>query len=347
MKALVIIVAVIVSAFLVYLIYCLLITFMVNKKVFKVRGTDPDNPCYLQYEDYSSFLSREEYRVGFYGEAINGYIYKDRNRDDYKGFIILSHGFFGTHIQYLVDIAFLAKEGYKVLAFDQFGVGISEGDNQVSLANGVYVLENVIKDVEKRKINDKLPLYLYGHSWGAYCSLLALKKHPEIEKAVLRSGFINPTKTVLSLLKSQSKALYYSVRPLYSFSYYLLFGRRNMIDGKHVLDKNKKTKCLFVHAKDDDVINYEKNSQNYYFIKHKKANSFFYTTEDGGHNTLITTKATENYKNAVEEYSKLCQIKDEKEKTRKIEEFTSSLDRVSMYPYRSDVIKEIASFIED
>lgn len=341
MKILLIVLIVLLCLFFLYLLYGLLVVFFVNKKLFLVRGTDPDNPCYLRLSDYPE-LEREGLRIGFYGEMIQGYLYRQKNEKDDKGLIILSHGFFGTHIQYLADIYYLTKRGYTVLAYDQYGVGDSEGKNQVSLSNGIYVLENVLHDVIKNNINQGKDILLYGHSWGAFVSLGALKKYPIVKKAIIRSGFVSPIKEVLYLLKMQNKGLYYSVRPLYSFCYFLIFGKRNMKTVKSA--KTNNTEILVLHAKDDKTVPYEQSIAKRY-IDHPKKNVTVRMTEQGDHNSLIAKEGLENYAMSVSQYQKILSDKGE-DKEKRIDEFVSHLNRREMYPYNQEVINIIDDFLK-
>lgn len=341
MKILLISIIVLLCLFFLYLIYSLLVVFIVNKKLFQVRGTDPDNPCYLQLTDFPE-LERKELRIGYYGEMIQGYLYKQKNQSENKGLIILSHGFFGTHIQYLADIYYLTKRGYTVLAYDQYGVGDSEGKNQVSLSNGIYVLENVLHDVIKNNINEGKDILLYGHSWGAFVSLGALKKYPQVKKAIIRSGFVSPIKEVLYFLKLQNKGLYYSVRPLYSFCYFLVFGKRNMRNVRTA--KTNNTEILVLHAKDDKTVPYEQSIAKCY-IDHPRKNVIVRMTEHGDHNSLIAKEGLDNYAKSVSEYQKILSDKGE-DQDRRIDEFISHLNRREMYPYNQEVINIIDDFLK-
>lgn len=343
MEIFLIILIVIVSILALYLISSLILVFMINKKIFMKHQNDPDNPCYLRFEDYSSFMVREEYSCGFYGKRIKGYIYKDKTNDEYKGFIILSHGFWGTHVQYLVDIAYLIKAGYLVLAYDQYGVGLSEGSGPTSFSNGIYVLENVIHDVKKRKLNSGLPLYLYGHSWGAYCTMDALRNNDDIEKAVLRSGFDDPIKITMYLLKIQNKFLYAFLTPTYRMSYFLLFGRRNMRLAYSYSKKNKKTKLLVLQAKDDNMVPLSLSIAEK--VKNKE-NVRLIVDDIGGHNTILRPEATENYNRLIAEYEDIKKKSvSEDEKKRKISDFESNLSRVDEYPYRTENVESIIEFL--
>lgn len=341
MKAIIICIIVIGVLKFLYLCFCLMMVYYTNSKVFGIRGKDPDNDCYVTYDDISSTIDREKYLTGFYREAIRGYIYFERDRSDFKGFIILAHGFFGSHLQYMVDIAFLCKEGYKVLAFDQYGVSESDGSSQVSLANGIYVLENVIADVEKRKLNGTLNIYLYGHSWGAYSIAGALKNHQEITGAIMRSGFYDPIKIMESSLKLINKKAYYMIIACFKLSYRLLFGRKNMVKARRGIDKNHQTKCLIIHAKDDSVVPYS-NSLYRYKELHKQDNVALFLTEKGDHNSIITEEGGENYVKSIAKGEEMKKISKEE-----YDKYILSLDRVKMYPYNREVKDKIISFLAE
>lgn len=341
MKILLISLIVLLCILFFYFIYGLLVVFIVNKKLFLVRGTDPDNPCYLQLSDYPE-LKREGLRIGFYGETIQGYLYTQKNLKDNKGLIVLSHGFFGTHIQYLADIFYLTKRGYMVLAYDQYGVGESSGRNQISLSNGIYVLENVLHDVIKNNINNGKDILLYGHSWGAFVSLGALKRYPQVKKAILRSGFVSPTKEVLYLLKQENKGLYFSIYPIYSLCYFLIFGKRNMKNVKSA--KVNHTDVLVIHSKDDKTVPYVQSIAKYY-IDHPSKNIIVKLTEQGEHNSLIAKEGLTNYAKSVSAYQKILSDKGE-DREKRIDDFASHLNRRDMYPYNQEVIKIIDDFLK-
>ena len=335
----------IVCVIFLYLLFCMLVLVAVNKKTFWVRGEDPHNPCYLQVEDYP-FLKREPYVCGYYGKAIRGYIYSSNENDCNKGFIILSHGFFGTHIQYLLDISTLVKNGYKVLAFDQYGCGESDGKNQDNLSVGVFVLENVIRDVIKNNLNENLPIFLYGHSWGGYSVSAALKKYPSIKKAVVRSGFISPVKVGLELLKMKLPKFAIFITPGVYFAYFIFFGFKGFTKGTRGLKKNKRTQVLYVYAKNDKMISND-NSLACYYQKHKHANATVFITERGLHNSLLTEEGQNRYHELVKQYKEIEHISDSEERKKKEASFLLSLDRVKEYPYDEEVKKRILDFLAD
>ena len=325
---------------LLYLLVCLLMVFKMNKEVFLIHGMEPDNPAYIRYEDYP-LLKREDYSTFYYDKKINGFIYY-KEGIKYKGFIILSHGLFGTHIQYLKDINFLTDRGYKVLAYDQYGCGISEGKKQEYLAHGIYVCENVINDVIHKNINKDLPLILYGHSWGAYSITGAIKNYPQIKKVIARSGPISPRISGRDLFKVINKHLYRFIYIGYNFAYYMIVPFLYRIKATRGPKKNKETQILFIQSKDDQLV-FFKHSLASYYLKHPQDNCKVELTEKGLHNSFITIDGQNKYKELVSEYSKLKKENGEK----KMKEYMLKLkDRDSLYPVNKEVEKQIIQFLD-
>ena len=346
MKTFIILLIIILSIIVIYFSYCLIIVFIMLNKLFGSRCYDPSNPCYLRFEDYEDELSREEYTAYYYAKEINGYIYKYKGTETYKGFVVLSHGMFGTHVQYLLDIYMLAKDGYIVLAYDQFGCGLSEGKKQESLATGIYVLENVLYDIKKRNINNNLPISLYGHSWGAYCVVGASKSFPNIKKIIARSGPISLQSAGKDMLKQQNKFVYYSILPLFSFSCFVILSRRYSIKATRGPKKNNSSKYLLIHAKNDTMVNY-KHSLALYYLSHPQSNIEVFTTKHGQHNSLLEEEGGRNYKRLVEEYERINAIEDLKEKEETMNKFLLSLNRREQYPYNQEVKDKILSFLDN
>ena len=330
--------------FLLYLFACTYLVYRLNKAVFLIHGEDPDNPCYIRYEDYPD-LKRENYSTYYYNKKINGYIYYKGN-NKYKGFIILSHGLFGTHIQYLKDINFLTSNGYKVLAYDQYGCGISEGSKQEYLAHGIYVCENVINDVIKRNINSNLDLILYGHSWGAYSITGAIKNYPQIKKVIARSGPIGPRISGRDLFKVYNKHIYRFIYLGYNLSYLFLVPFIFRIKATRGPKKNKNTKVLLIHAKDDNLV-FTNHSLASYYLKHKSDNVETFFTNKGGHNSLITPNGLDNYNNLVKEYKSIKKETELSIQNDLLKKFNLKLkNRDSLYPLNKEVSNKILEFLE-
>lgn len=339
-----IVILVVLGVLFLYAATMMILFALVLRKTLWQRGEDPKNPCYLRFSDYKDELERKPYQTFYYGKAINGFLYKERGRKAFRGFVILSHGFFGTHVQYLIDIDMLCRMGYVVLAYDQYGAGLSEGKNQESFATGIYVLENVISDVEKRNVNDGLPLILYGHSWGGYCVIGAMRKHPEIRKVVSRSGFVSPVRVGLDSLKHVSKALYVLMAPVVYPISWLLMGRRNLVSARRGF-KNESTKCLLLYAMDDPMV-LPGNAIATYCQKHPRKNVVSVVSKIGGHNSLLTPESLEKYHELVKAYSDIEKMSDGEEKKKREETFMGSLHRREYYRLDEEGVERIRLFLE-
>lgn len=337
-----ILIIIIAAAVFFYLATSLVTCFLMNNKLFSVRGNDPNNNCYPKFDDFDS-LNREEYTTIFLRAPIRGYIYTNKNyQGDYKGFIILSHGLWGTHIQYLMDIEFLTSLGYKVLAFDNYGVGISGGNSQISLANASFVLDTVINDVEKNNINNNLDIYLYGHSMGGYAVSCILKRHREIKKAIIRSSPISASKAGADLLLKKKKFLGSLIYPTVSFSTNAILGRKNNPNAIKSIKKNNDTSILLIHAKNDSIVPF-KHSVALYFFKKKKDNVDVYITDKGKHNSIVKEECFETYSKLKDHYKLLLKTGTEQD----LNEFALYLkeNKKKLYSLDENTTSKIKDFL--
>lgn len=343
MEYFIIVLIVLAALFLIYLIVGAILLLVFNQKLFGSRTQDPDNPCYLTYEDFQDELDRKEFRTYYYVREINGYIYQKRFMDDFKGFVILSHGMFGTHVQYMLDIDFLCRNGYQVLAYDNFGCGLSEGESTQGLATGVYVLENVIEEVRASNLNHGLPIFLYGHSWGGFSVLGAMKNYPDIKGVVSRSAPYSQLKAGKILIQNIAKQIDRFYGPFVTFIGFFLTSHRMRITVRRGVKKNKKTPVLVLQAKDDPMVPYPISAA-CYFTNHPTAQVQVMVSEKGLHNSIVEESGSKAYAEAVKQYKEIESISDEKKKNDEERVFLSSLDKKEMYPYNEKVCEEILSF---
>lgn len=331
--------------FVLYLIVGAILIAVFNYKLFGSRTEDPANPCYLTYEDYKDELDRKEFKTYYYVREIKGYIYQKKFLDDFKGFVILSHGMFGTHVQYLMDIDFLCKNGYQVLAFDNFGCGESEGDSTQGLATGVYVLENVIEDVKANGLNHGLPIFLYGHSWGGFSVLGAMRNYPEIKGVISRSAPYSQLKAAKPLIQNVAKNIYRFYAPFISFIGFFLTSHRMRINATRGVRKNHRTKVLVLHAKNDPLVTYPISAADY-FLQHPYANVKVKILEHGLHNTIVEESGSKAYAEACKEFKKIEAIEDPQLRRKEERNFEDSLNKKEMYPYQEETCDEILSFMD-
>lgn len=339
----IILIIAVILVLIIYILIGLVLVIEFDHKLFGKRTNDPDNPCYLTFEDFKDKMVRCPYHTYYYGKRINGYIYQASNVETFKGFVILSHGMFGTHIQYMLDINLMCENGYKVLAFDNYGCGISEGKSTVGLSNGIYCLENVIESVYKENINDDLPVFLYGHSWGGYSALGAAKRYSNIRGVISRSAPISPVFAESDLLFYFNHKLYSAYKPFINLIIKLVLPKRMKINCISGVKRNKNTKFLILYAKNDQLIKI-KHSAAFYFENHPLSRVEVAYSEYGLHNSIVDESGTKNYIMLVKKYNEIISKENHEEELKK---FVDNLDKKSLYFCQAEVSQKIIDFLDE
>ena len=141
-------------------------------------------------QDPASFeLVRREEPFYSFGDRLSGFLYTSGEGES-RGLFVIAHGFGNaSHRTYLPLIEALCQRGFWVFAYDAAGVEASEGEGPRGLPRGVMDLESAILHAKGLPETEDLPLYLAGHSWGAYSVGCALSLFPEVQGAVLFAGF--------------------------------------------------------------------------------------------------------------------------------------------------------------
>jgi alpha-beta hydrolase superfamily lysophospholipase len=161
--------------------------------------------------DPASFalLGREEPFFSF-GDRLTGVLFQG-SEGEKRGIFVLAHGFGNaSHRTYLPLIEALCGRGFLVFAYDSAGVEASEsGEGPRGLPRGVMDLESAILHAKGLPEAEELPLYLAGHSWGAYSVGCALSLFPETAGAVLFAGFDRSEDMLLHFAKKYAGPMAY------------------------------------------------------------------------------------------------------------------------------------------
>lgn len=171
------------------------------------------------------------------------YYFYDNYRQD--KIILFSHGLGPGHTAYLKEIELLAKQGYKVLAYDATGCAESGGKCLKSLNEPTKDVDELLDYLKLDK-----EIIVMGHSMGGFTSLNLINLRKEIAKAVIISGFLSIPNEINASLKSKFIAkgiLKYEkkVNPKYF-----------ALDNVSYL-KTTKDKLFFVHSTDDTMVPYD------------------------------------------------------------------------------------------
>lgn len=289
---------------------------------------------YFHIEDFPN-LKREGFTFMSKENRINGFFYF------YDGYIedklvIFCHGIGGGHSSYMKEIDMLAKHGYKVLAYDNTGCCLSEGENIGAFGQSLVDLSLAIQ-VLKKDYHFK-HIYVVGHSWGGYAAS-NINNFRHVDKVVAISPFISLKREYRDLFKILSPfiikkvmKLEYQINGDYAFS--------NAIDA---LNK-KDTKALIITSKDDNVINF-KHHTGLMMKKVHNPNVEFLIYEDKMHNPMWTKEGVRYYNEEFGTFNKL--VKEGKLKT--LEEkkaYFADVDFIFMTTQDENVWSKIYQFLD-
>ena len=251
---------------------------------FNVRG-DSYEPMMLRVEDFEGLQCTEYTFPSDRGQKLAGYLYSAGGEQ--RGTVVIAHGFGGGgHNSYMDCANYFAQHGYYVFAYDATGTDKSEGEGVGGVPQGVIDLDHAISFVEADEALSKLPIVLFGHSWGGYSVSSVLTYHPEVKAVIECSGFNRSSDMFESGGKSQAGSLIYAMTPfvrLYERFKYGKYAVNTAMDGFDATD----AAVMIVHSADDDVIEIGYGCDKYYKKYKDDARFTFLRFEDRGHNDIL------------------------------------------------------------
>ena len=116
----------------------------------------------------------------------------------YKGVLLFFHGMGAGYTAYTQEIAYFAKQGYLVYAYDYLGCMTSEGRNIGSLCEPLKIQERFFRFLGEDPLASGLDRYCVGHSWGGYAALGACRKEFNVKAVVSIAGFVSAVDMICS-----------------------------------------------------------------------------------------------------------------------------------------------------
>ena len=194
----------------------------------------PENQftTYLRWEEIDQTrYPREEVRFSSGKNQLQGFI---DGRSNDKGLVVISQGLGGTADSYFPMIMNFVDNGWRVLAFNNTGVGGSEGENTRGLTQSMIDLDAALRFVKGATSLKELPVMLVGHSWGGYAVCAALNNRHDVCAVVSFAGYNNGNETFTEHGVSEAGAFYYLLYPHLWVIQRLKFGQTmklNAVDG--------------------------------------------------------------------------------------------------------------------
>ncbi len=308
------------------LLVTLLLWLSFDREFLGRRTFEKANPVCVQWEDLQARgIKRLPFVHKLKGqETIQGYLYFQEDYGD-KPLVILSPGYGDTHLQYLFDIRMLTLNGFLVLAYDQYGTGMSSGRSMGYMAKGGKILDGILKDIEGRDVFKGHKVILYGHSWGGYCVLSVLGKHPEIAKCVARAPIDNPVLAPLETGKLILGGFLMDLcKPMAVLVSFIWHGPSAFKTAHGSLRHNNTTKVLITASAKDRVVPLMV-SPIHCLKKHPQENvATIVWPSRVAHNDLVSDDSLKEYAAKAKEWKVLATAKDY---PNSLNEFTDSLNR--------------------
>lgn len=227
------------------------LAFYADRLVFGRRQNRNVNLKYFTAEDFN--LKYKMLNASFDGAKLFAAVYCKTQIKDCQKAVIFCHGMGAGHAAYMTEIAKLSESGYAVVAYDSIGCGQSEGKNAVGFyANVQCAIAAYIAVKRDEQLKDK-PVFLAGHSWGAYAALCATK-YVAVDGVVALSGFNTPVRIMAdSSAKVMGGFLAALCKPFWYLINLFRFGFRGNSNASKCIEKSGVPAFLAYGTKDNTI----------------------------------------------------------------------------------------------
>ncbi len=331
----------IIIAILIFSVLSMIGSSIVFGIMFARRPLAPDTLelCYshISSDDYP----RSEHSFISGDNVLQGYLYGEENEN---GIIIMVHGVGAGADSHLAETLDFVDRGWTVFSFDGTGSRESEGKSLVGFSQMNLDLSAAIEYVSSL-FSDK-PIFLYGHSMGAYASATVLDNYPQIKAAALLAGFNEPIETMYyhaSIRVGPIAALEYPFLVLHNR---MLFKDAANESAVSAINKSN-IPVLIIQGSKDDVVD---NNISIYGKREEITNPdarYLYTEENyrNMHSTLWkTSDAAKYFTEKQDELSKLRKEYGSPLSGEVLSEFIGTLDRARLYELDNNFMEEISAF---
>ena len=195
---------------------------------------------------------------------------------------------------------YLCKHGFYVFAYDATANDESEGVGVGGFPQGIIDINHAIEYVESLENYSKLPLFLFGHSWGGYNSANALYYHPEVKAIVSIAGFNNSIEMIKHHGYQYGGASADSMIPYVSNKEQQLFGKYATSTAMQAF-ANSTSGVFIIQSYDDPVVLYESGYKIYYETYKDDPRFKFILYENRGHNTVYFDESSTKYTKHLQE----------------------------------------------
>lgn len=181
-----------------------------------------DSEYFLVYDDIDKDKYPREQIIVKSGENdISAFLYAV---DDAKGLIVVAPGHRDANDIKLYEIRYFVDAGYSVVCLDYTGCYTSGGNSMRGYNQSVYDMDALLDYIEADEKFENMPIYLFGHSMGAYAVCAVLQFDHDITKVVAASGFDTPEEQWQYSIKRYTGIFYPIIKPANSLFIALKYG---------------------------------------------------------------------------------------------------------------------------
>lgn len=250
------------------------------------RGEYPPYPVInYRYDHYQDRYPRVSISFSSGKNRLQGFLYGDKESDR---LLVFCHGLGSGHEDYMNEIIYMTDAGYRVLAYDETGSGMSEGKTSVGVLQSALDLDAAFDYIESSDDLKDLPVYLMGHSWGGFAVAETLGRH-DIVASVPIAAYAYPVDLLIDQGSKMVEEDLSGMKFFFHLSQLITYGpenfKRNAVDSINSTD----TPILLVHGNKDQMIPLETIS----IIAHKDK------LTNPNVQTLILTKEEQNNHNNI------------------------------------------------
>lgn len=288
----ILLIVLLVLVILVFAVAFPIISVTVYNSIFNVRiETDPED--YFSADDYEGLTVENVTFATKQGHNLAGYKYRMEDTETPKGVVLFVHGFGGGgHCGYMPGIAYLVENGYAVFSYDATGNDASEGKYIGGFPQGIIDLDYAIRYVKSDAEYSGLPIFLVGHSWGAYSVGNVLNFHTDISGAAIFAGF-NESKLLIRQTGLEYVGKVAELMVPYVQAYeWIKYGEYALTSVNEGIAAAENTAVMVIHSKDDGVVLPE-NGYDLFIAEHGDNERVqFALYDDRGHDYLFYSSDT-------------------------------------------------------
>lgn len=275
-------------------LFCLayLLVSLIQRIFFGKRCDGSVSIVYPLPSEYSDLEVKKSYFENNKKTRFTTYEYRYKKSSKFKAVILLFHGIGNGHFYLLPLIEYLCKKDYLILTYDQYASGTSEGRVFDSMCSSSRDAKFALKYVEE---NYSLPLYVLGHSWGGYTSLISLNYSNRIEKCISVSGF-NCESDILRVKKFTAP-----IRVLMRLRAFLRYGKDGLLKAEDILKTTDK-KVLYLQGEKDNIVSPTFAGEKFKNICEGKSNIEIKIFKEKGHTPFVLNNAQDDQNKVMENF---------------------------------------------